>query len=145
MPALAKGEGLDQRLLTLMSVFYSAWAGIRFHDPAVEAWQGRWMPSPLRGARKGATTQDIPFPLAIAIEHAQQQGQEVAGLLLDRLKCFGRLCRDITFGLQRRAGCPERLVAARVKLYAHLKRYIKIGRCYGEPFIAKNGASQGCA
>ena len=50
----------------------------------------------LEGARKGATTQDISFPLAIAIEHAQQQGQEVAGLLLDRLKCFDRLCRNIT-------------------------------------------------
>ena len=103
------------------------------------------MPSPLRGARKGATTQDISFPLAVAIEHAEQHGQEVAGLLLDRLKCFDRLCRDITFGLQRRAGCPGRLVAARARLYAHLKRYIKIGRCYGEPFVAKNGASQGCA
>ena len=89
MPLLKKGLGrkpLEQRLLTLMSCFYSAWAGVRYRCEACRRWRASWMPDQLRGARPGGRTQDVSFALCLLVELARAQGQELHSVLLDRIK-----------------------------------------------------------
>ena len=146
MPLLKKGLGrkpLDQRLLTLMSCFYSAWAGIRYRGGPCRKWRSSWMPEQLRGARPGGRTQDVSFALCQLVELARAGGLELHSVLLDRVKCFDRLERKLQLKLMEKAGCPSGIVAARRKWYDHHERRMRLGQAYGPPFQAKNRCLQG--
>ena len=102
------------------------------------------VPQQLRGARSGATSQDLSFLLGTLPDHARARGGQVAALFLGRVKCFDRVARELAFELQRASGCPDFIARAREKLYAKLARRFRLGLCFGPPFLPSNSMVQGC-
>ena len=82
-----------QRNLTLESVFYAAWTGIRYADPAVTQWREGWLNQSMRGGRRHANTNDITYKLALLWEESHYSQQRIVSLFLDRAKCFDRNAR----------------------------------------------------
>ena len=111
-PILAKEQGskgrqpLKQRNLTLESVFYAAWTGIRYADPAVTQWREGWLKQSMRGGRRHANTNDITYKLALLWEESHYSQQRIVSLFLDRAKCFDRISRDIVRNLLLEMGAP---------------------------------------
>ena len=68
-PCLKKGDGefpLEQRLLSVMSVWYYAWAANAYR--ALDGWRAQWTHNTSYGAVAGSTIQDVAWGLALRIE-----------------------------------------------------------------------------
>lgn len=82
---LKKGLGekpLDQRLLTLMSVIYSLWTSMRFHNPVVCNWRVGWLPpGSVTPGGDGIATTDVTIGTSLRSEVAKMNEEDVLILL----------------------------------------------------------------
>ena len=144
-PCLKKGDGefpLEQRLLSVTSVWYYAWAANAYR--ALDGWRAQRTHNASYGAAAGSTIQDVAWGLALRIEAAHHGGTQLGGLALDRKKRFDLLTSDLVVALQLHAGCPPAIVELRRNLYDNVKRYVRLGTAYAEAMAVTNGHLQGC-
>ena len=89
-PLLPKGRTphspLNLRPLTILSVIYRIWAGVRASQ--LRQWQESWIHPSLHGGRAGHETLDGVFETNLHIEQAQEAGTNLYLLLLDYRKFF---------------------------------------------------------
>ena len=100
LPALKKGTGefaIDQRLLGLMSVWYSAWGALRRKH--TEPWRASLFEENMC-ARPGSSITDVFWPTQLRLENAEHQDLPLASLMLDREKCFDRIPYSFILKLQ---------------------------------------------
>ena len=103
------------------------------------------MPAQMHGARPGHSTSDVTWPLMLAIESANQKSEQLAGAMLDRMKCFDKMVREISFELETACGFERWITRSQQKLYKKLKRFLVISTFAGPIFESTNGFAQGCA
>ena len=88
--AIPKGAGtkpLEQRPITVTSALYRLWGCIRMEKDVME-WQEKWAHDGQYGYRKGRSTLDLSWKIALDVEHATLYGEEIAGVTTDFRKCF---------------------------------------------------------
>ena len=130
-PCLRKGKGelpTDQRLLSVMSVWMYAWEAPAYRSLA--EWRKGWTHPTSFGAVPKATIHDVSTALALRVEHARSLALPLAGVALDRQKCFDYLVTDVCLALALHAGCPADIVNVRRTFYAKHQRYIRMGGAY---------------
>ena len=89
MSLVPKGEGrkpLQQRPLTVFSVIYRLWAGIRYQHLA--AWQDSWADKAICGGRRYFETQDAGWEASLDLEEAALRNSSLIALFLDYSKFF---------------------------------------------------------
>ena len=107
-------------------------AWLRWCRAGAPGWLGGWPPgwmetwlAPTAFAWKGATIDDVSYPLALAIEKAKWTKKHRHGCMLDREKCFDRFGRWI-LDLEKVSGCPSGIAEMRSRLYSQAQRGIRI-------------------
>ncbi|CAE8581467.1 unnamed protein product [Polarella glacialis] len=142
---LDKGAGmkpLSKRLITLLSVWYLAWSGLRFRQTM--EWQSAVLPPELCGGIAGRGASDAYIPMALKIEAAQYGLGGCAGNQVDKTKCFDRLIPLLACANMHALGLPAGLGRAVASLYVGFKRYVKLGQWVELiALMNENGMAQG--
>ena len=80
---ISKGEGrlpLQQRTLAVFSVFYRAWAGLRYYH--LRLWQESWADPAITGGRMRCEALDAAWELGLDLEEAHLSGTDLLVLFL---------------------------------------------------------------
>ena len=144
--AIPKGAGtkpLEQRPITVTSALYRLWGCIRMEKDVME-WQEKWAHDGQYGYRKGRSTLDLSWKIALDVEHATLYGEEVAGVTTDFRKCFDLIPHDILLKLVKELGLSDKILRTVTDVYRRLRRRFKFPSGVGEEFATTNGILQGC-
>ena len=142
---IPKGEGgkpLDMRPITVTSIIYRLWAGIRVRQSA--AWQAQWLHKGQHGGRPGHSTSEALVGVTLAFEKAILNGEPLTGIAIDLAKAFDNVPQEIMFEVLRAFGADSGLLQGMRAMYEQINRRFKIGRYVGAEFRATNGILQGC-
>ena len=134
---------LNLRPLTILSVIYRIWAGIRASQ--LRQWQESWIHPSLHGGRAGHETLDGVFETDLHIELAQEAGTNLYLLLLDYRKFFDFIIQEIIWGLASWWGMPEGIVRLLRAFYQKLLSVFKFQGHFGNPWQRTNSLAQGCS
>ena len=97
---------LNLRPLTILSVIYRIWAGIRASQ--LRDWQETWIHKSLHGGRAGHETLDGVFETNLDIAQAQLDAKELFLLLLDYKKFFDFILQEHIWALAALWGMPKK-------------------------------------
>ena len=142
---IQKGEGAEppqQRPISVASAVYRLWAATRLRV-AME-WQEGWIHEGQHGFRAKHSTVDVYWEVALLLEQAVLDGEDLSGLILDYAKCFDKLPHKIMLKLAEEAGAHARLLGPLKDMYDRIRRRFKMAGGLGTEFIATNGILQGC-
>ena len=135
---------LQKRLITILPALMLAYSGTRFRQ--IQPWQNRVLSSSLFGAIKGRNMSSIPTTLKLALDDAEMDGETLAGLKLDKAKCFDRIIPTVAAALFLSFGLPPGLTRVFLKLYSGLRRHLAYkGWVEKAHTTAANGVAQGCS
>lgn len=133
---------LGQRPLGIMSTLYRLFCCFRLQD--VLLWQESILHQDQRGFRTGHSCDDIYYQIALSIEEALLNGEDLIGLHFDYQKAFDLIPRNIIFRLAKILGFDPTLLAVMENMYTRLQRYFKIPGGHSAPFVSSCGILQGC-
>ena len=133
---------LGQRPLGIMSTLYRLFCCFRLQD--VLLWQESILHQDQRGFRTGHSCDDIYYQIALSIEEALLNGEDLIGLHFDYQKAFDLIPRNIIFRLAKIQGFDPTLLAVMENMYTRLQRYFKIPGGHSAPFVSSCGILQGC-
>ena len=143
--ALIPKEGppgpLNTRPLTVLSMVYRLWAGVRLEEAI--RWQEAWAHPcafvfrPARSALDGATVTQV------LLELCRLKGWAVAGMSIDYVKCFDLIPQDVVLALALELGMDLGVARALGAMYKQLRRAFKVAGCLGTWWRATNGILQG--
>ena len=146
VPLLVKFMGAlaptDMRPLSICSVLYRLWAGIRYQHLA--DWQDCWADPAIVGGRKGHEAIEATWDTSADIEQALLQKLPLIGALLDYSKFFDLMVPAILWPLAIAMGCPPEIVKMVRVFNQQLKRTFKFSRHFGPYFRSTNSIPQGC-
>ena len=97
-------KGEETRPITNMGPWISAYESVRYDD-ANRAHEAI-MNEDLHGARKECGIYGVSLDLAIQIEEAEEDGDDVVGLSVDKSKFFDKMEYDVHFAILRKLGIP---------------------------------------
>ncbi len=97
----------DLRPITVSSLIYTVWAGIRCKEQML--WQEEWLWEGATGFRKGASPELSSFELAAQLQHAMVHNTSAVWLQFDLTKCFDMLQWDPLFEIVERLGANHRV------------------------------------
>ena len=143
---IPKGAGtgpLEQRPITVTSALYRLWGAIRLKTDVMD-WQEEWAHKGQTGFRKGKSTHDLSWKLALEVELATLSGKEIAGVTTDFKKCFDLVPHGILLSLVEAMGISDRILKPIRDVYDNLTRRFKFASGVGKPFKTTNGILQGC-
>ena len=104
------------------------------------------MPTSIVGGIAGRHMTDIPATLRLDLDEAEMQGDTVAGLKLDKSKCFDRIVPAFVAIILLAIGCPQHVVSIFVRQYAGLRKHLSYrGWTASTPTTSPNGVAQGCS
>ena len=95
------------------------------------------------GATPNRDATDAAWMMALDIEEAMAQRQELYATLLDNSKYFDYFKRHILWPMLVYMRAPVALIRTIAAFYAQGRRYMKIAGHYGEQFHPGNGIGQG--
>ena len=141
-PGAKTMQPIDRRLINLLNIHYLLWSKVRFQH--LSKWQQDVFPKSVCGGVKGRQTSDIAHHIAIANELALSTNTPVAGVKIDRSKCFDRIAINIVVCIARRLGVPERFLNVWTQLYKNFRRFLTLGQYIDDTSLASsNGVAQG--
>ncbi len=136
-------EPIKQRPITIFSLLYRLYTALRYED--TEEWQESWAPAEVYGARKGVDALDATWEVALEVEEAYLDVQDLVAALLDNSKYFDDFRRHVMFPLLLALGAPPGLIKMMKSFYDQAVRFFRIGLHSGEMFHPDNGIGQGDA
>ena len=98
------------RPLSIFSVLYRLWAGVRYQHLA--AWQESWAVASLHGGRANHEATEATWDITADIEEAHLTKTPLLGALFDYSKFFDLIIRDILWPLALAFGCPKEVINA---------------------------------
>ena len=134
---------LNLRPLTILSVIYRIWAGIRASQ--LRGWQETWIHRSLHGGRAGHETLDGVFETNLDIEQAQLDAKELFLLLLDYKKLFDFILQEHIWALAAIWGMPKSIIRMLRSFYINLLSVFKFNGHFGDPWKRTNSLAQGCS
>ena len=144
--ALIPKEGppgpLNMRPLTVLSMVYRLWAGIRLEEAI--RWQEGWAHPCAFGFRPARSALDGATVTQVLLELCRLKGWAVAGMSIDYVKCFDLIPQAVVLALVLELGMDPGVARALGAMYKQLRRAIKVAGCLGAWWRATNGILQGC-
>ena len=135
---------LNKRLITILPPLLLAYTGARFRQ--AKEWQATIMPPSIVGGIAGRHMTDIPATLRLDLDEAEMHSETVAGLKLDKSKCFDRIVPAFVAIILLAIGCPQHVVSIFVRQYAGLRKHLSYrGWTASIPTTSPNGVAQGCS
>ena len=144
--ALIPKEGppgpLNTRPLTVLSMVYRLWAGVRLVDAI--AWQEAWAHPAAFGLRPARSALDGAAVTQVLLELCRLRGWAVAGMSIDYVKCFDLIPQAVVLALALELGMDPGTCRALGAMYKQLRRAFKVAGALGLWWQATNGILQGC-
>ena len=135
---------LQKRLITILPIFLLAYSGLRYNQ--LQEWQLQTLPPQLYGGIKTRKLTDVQNSIQLDIDVAKAKGDVIAGMKLDKSKCFDRLLPDVTAAIFLGFGLPQGFVRFFTQTYQNLHRYMAYKRWMSTiPTTCSNGLAQGCS
>ena len=106
-------------------------------------WQRCVLPATLHGGRADSSTTLAAVPFNVVIELASKAGH-IAGLSLDRTKCFDSFDARFGFGVLTALVFDPRCQQTMTLFYSASTRFFRIGKTVGKPFHS-HSLFQGCS
>ena len=141
-----KGEGvrpLEMRPLSVLSLIYRAWGGLRMTD-CLE-WQEGWIHKEAQAFRRQRGSMDVAGLIQLLMEKSRRGGNPIAGMGKDYRKCFDLVPHAISFEAAREQGLHPSIAMPLEGMFRDLRRAFKVNGCVGRFTGATNGILQGCA
>ena len=143
--ALIPKEGppgpMDTRPLTVLSMVYRLWAGVRLVDAI--AWQEAWAHPAAFGFRPAMSGLDGAAVTQVLLELCRLRGWAVEGMSIDYVKCFDLIPQAVVLALAVELGMDPGTCRALGAMYKQLRSF-KIAWAFGLWWQATNGILQGC-
>ena len=143
--ALIPKEGppgpLNTRPLTVLSMVYRLWAGIRLEEAI--RWQEAWAHPCAFGFRPARSALDGATVTQVLLELCRLKGWAVAGMSIDYVKCFDLIPQAVVLALALELGMDPGVARALGAMYKQLRRAFKVAGCLGAWWRATNGILQG--
>ena len=128
----------DTRPITIASILYRLWASV--HSKVfLKVWANKLPPS-MSGGLPGRGTEEVLTQIQIALEGANTT---VSGFVLDILKAFNAVCREIAAYALCRLGVPKQFVLQWMKALTGLRRSCCIQGNMGPPLPSNTGVPEG--
>lgn len=128
----------DTRPITIASILYRLWASV--HSKVfLKVWANKLPPS-MSGGLPGRGTEEVLTQIRIALEGANTT---VSGFVLDILKAFNAVCREIAAYALCRLGVPKQFVLQWMKALTGLRRSCCIQGNMGPPLPSNTGVPEG--
>ena len=126
--ALVPKEGppgpLNTRPLTVLSMVYRLWAGVRLADAI--AWQESWAHPAAFGFRPARSALDGAAVTRVLLELCRLRAWAVAGMSIDYVKYFDLIPHAVVLALALELGMDPGTCRALVAMYKQLRRAFKI-------------------
>ena len=133
---------LNTRPLTVLSIVYRLWAGVRLVDAI--AWQEAWAHPVAFGFRPARSALDGAAVTQVHLELCRLRGWAVAGMSIGYVKCFDLIPQAVMLALALELGMDPGTCRALGAMYKQLRRAFKIAGAFGLWWQATNGILQGC-
>ncbi len=140
LPTEGPPGALNVRPLTILSVIYRIWAGIRAAQ--LRGWQETWVHKSLQG---GHETLDGVFESNLDIEDHTDKQKPLFLFLLDYRKFFDFFVQEIILGLAEWWGIPSGILKLLTNFYQQLTSVFKFHGHFGKPWQRTNSLAQGCS
>ena len=144
--ALIPKEGppgpLNTRPLTVLSMVYRLWAGVRLVDAI--AWQEAWAHPAAFGFRPARSALDGAAVTQVLLELCRLRGWAVAGMSIDYVKCFDLIPQAVVLALALELGMDPGTCPALGAMYKQLRRAFKVAGALGLWWQATNSILERC-
>ena len=131
------GDPMDRRPIWLLPMLYRVWAAGRAQLFA--RWRASWP-----DGDGGLGAEELAWELALDLEAAEANGDDICGAALDWRKAFDNVPLCNLGKLLERAGVPEWLRRPLVTAYTAPRR-LRVGSAVGEEWLPTSGILPGCA
>ena len=145
--ALAKtplAEEVTQfRPICIFPAFYRTWSSLRGRQ-CLQYLQ-TLVPTTLIGNIPGRSPKKIWFHIQQCLEHAYGTSTELAGTIIDLVKCFNTLPRKVLQDLATHVGIPWIVVGPWTQALKQMARRFQVRGAMGSPIYSSTGYPEGCA
>lgn len=136
-------ETKDFRPITIYSMVYRTWSSIRGRQ-CLQFLQSI-VPHTLLGNIPGRSPKKLWFHIQQRIEHAYGNDSEVAGTVIDLVKCFNTLPRQVLQKLAQHIGIPDTVIGPWNQALDQMTRRFQVRGATGRPISSSTGYPEGCA
>eukprot|EP00435_Cladocopium_sp_Y103_P006334 s3326_g2.t1 len=133
----------DFRPICIFSLFYRTWSTLRGKQ-CLQYLQSI-VPQTLLGNIPGRSPKKLWFHVQQCIEHAYGSTDEIAGTVIDLVKCFNTLPRKVLQDLASHIGIPWTVVGPWLKALQQMTRRFQVRGATGKPLLSTTGYPEGCA
>ena len=137
VPKEAPPGPLNTRPLTVLSMVYRLWAGVRLVDAT--AWQESWAHPAAFGFRRARSALDGAAVTQMLLELCRLRGWAVAGTSIDYVKCVDLIPQSVVLALALELGTDPGTCPALGAINKQLRRPFKIAGALGLWWQATNG------
>ena len=131
------------RPITIFSVAYRCWSSIRAKQLLTHLSQ--FAPPSCAGNLPHKSTCDVWYSILSAIEMSHHTGQELAGSVVDLVKCFNLLPRFPVLKVMQPFGVANEILCGWASAQVAMKRRFKLRSCTGPGISSVTGFAEGCA
>ena len=131
----------DTRPITIASILYRLWASV-YSKVFLKAWADKLPPS-MSGGLPGRGTEEVLSQLQLALEHAGTNNESVSGFVLDMVKAFNAINRELAYFALIRLGLPKTFVDKWKMALEGLRRSCCIQNSMGLPTYSSTGVPEG--
>lgn len=132
----------DYRPISIFPVAYRTWSSIRARQ--VIAHLSSLVPSTCAGSVLHKSAHDVWFSILNEIEMAHHQGTEVAGGVIDLVKCFNLLPRVLVLKIMHHLQVAPEILRGWGAALVAMRRRFKLRTCVGPPVPSTTGFAEGC-
>ena len=135
---------INKRLITVLPPLLLAYTGTRYAQ--LQEWQITAMPPAIVGGVKGRYMATLYDDLRLDLDLANQAGETIVGVKLDKSKAFDRIIPQFAACLFVAFGIPKHVVRVFLLLYQNLHKHMAY-RNWTSPCATThaNGMAQGCS
>jgi len=130
------------RCLKITSIFFRKWGSNRMG--CLKQWIAQWDHDAINAGVPGKSAQDAWYRLAIKIEEALANGEDIAGASVDVYKCFDQINREVVREVATQAGMPPRILEPYLRFLDDLVIRFQTGKDIGQPHKHRCSIPQGC-
>ncbi len=137
LPKPGDGGPMDRRPIWLLPMLYRVWAAGRAQLFA--RWRSSW-----QGADGGIGAEELAWDLALDLEAAEANSEDIVGAALDWRKAFDHVSLRLLRIVLQRAGVPPWLLEPLMATYSAPRR-LRVDGALGEKWTPTSGILPGCA
>lgn len=133
---------MDVRPVTILAKAYRVWAKIRGKQIALHL--ASLVPPTVGGPCKGISSEIIAMLTSDIIEEHTNKSENLAGLVLDVVKCYNGIPRQPLNKAMERLGVHPQLIQAFHSMMNQMERHFEIAHTVGPAFRTSTGIVEGC-